>query len=146
MRDQATPSPESLAAKHETTDVRSKPLVLSALVLAVAVACVCMFLIWFFGRLEAGAKRRDPQLSPLADSQTPPTPRLQTSPANDLAQMRAAEDRALGGYRWIDKERGIVQLPVERAMDLLLEEGLPKTGAEVPRVEPGQDSGKEAAP
>lgn len=135
MREQATPNSESLAAKYETTDVQSKPLVVSALVLAVAVACVCVFLIWFFGRLEAGAKRRDPPISPLAESQTPPTPRLQTSPADDLARMRAAEDRALGGYRWIDKERGVVQLPIERAMDILLEDGLPKTGAEVPLVE-----------
>jgi hypothetical protein len=132
MSEQATPNPESLAAKHETTDVHSKPLVLSALVLALAVACVCFFLIWFFDRLENRAQRHDSQISPLAESQTPPAPRLQTRPANDLARMRAAEDRALSGYRWIDKKLGVVQLPIDRAMDLLLEQGLPKTEAEVP--------------
>ncbi|HQU47234.1 MAG TPA: hypothetical protein PK867_30805 [Pirellulales bacterium] len=135
MSEQPTPSAESLQAKHETSDVHSKPLMLSALGLAAAVALVCLFLIWFFDRLEGWAHRRDPQLSPLVGSQVAPPPRLQENPAGDLKRMRAAEDQALYSYRWIDKERGVVQLPVERAMELLLEEGLPKTKAEVPRAE-----------
>lgn len=133
---QALPRQESSSHGYEITDVRSKPLVFSALALALAVALVCAFLNWFFALLEGRAERHDPRLSPLVGSQSPPPPRLQQNPANDLASMRAAEDRALTGYRWIDKERGVVQLPVDRAMDLLLEEGLPKTEAEVPRVLP----------
>ena len=140
------PSPASLDAKHELRDVRSKPLVVSALVLALSVALVCVFLIWFFDKLEDRARRLDPQLSPLIGAQTAPSPRLQTDPADDLARLRAAEERALGGYRWVDKERGVVQLPVDRAMELLLEEGLPKTGAEVPLVEPTEESRNDAAP
>ncbi|HVX16364.1 MAG TPA: hypothetical protein VHC22_34580 [Pirellulales bacterium] len=134
-------TPESTsAAQHETTDVRGRPMVLAALALAASVALVCLFLIWFFGRLDAGAKQHDPRLSPLAGDQSPPTPRLQTNPAKDLESMRKAEERALSTYRWIDKERGVVQLPVERAIDLLVAEGLPKTSAEVPRVEPAEES------
>ena len=144
MSEPRTPSPQSLQAKHETSDVRSMPLVYSALALAAAVALVCVFLIWFFDRLEVRAERHDPKLSPLVGDQTPPVgPRLQEQPANDLARMRAAEDRALDRYRWIDKERGVVQLPIDRAMDLLLEQGLPKTSAEVPGVEPAADGDKE---
>jgi hypothetical protein len=135
MSEQHAPSAASLDAKHETTDVESKPLMLSALGLALAIAVVCVFLIWFFGRLENRAQRLDPRLSPLAGGQSPPPPRLQTSPANDLASMRGAEDRSLHRYRWIDKERGVVQLPIERAVELLLEEGLAKTSAEMPSAE-----------
>jgi hypothetical protein len=134
MNDEHTPSSASLAARHETTDVTSKPLALFALVLALAVALAGLFLIWLFGQLEQQAERRDPRLSPLVGNQTPPQPRLQTAPAGDLANMRAAEDRGLTGYRWIDKERGVVQLPIERAMDLLVEQGLPQT--EPPQEEP----------
>jgi hypothetical protein len=134
-----SPGGQSPEPKHETTDVRSMGLVYSALVLALAVALVCLFLIWFSRRLESHARRHDPQLSPLVGSQTPPPPRLQTSPANDLARMREAEDRALYRYRWIDKERGIVQLPIDRAMSLLLEEGLPETKAEMPQPEAARD-------
>jgi hypothetical protein len=139
-----TPSPRSLEAKHELSDVRSMPLVWSALVLAIAVAAVCLFLNWFFDWLELGAKRHDPTLSPLVGSQVPPEPRLQGKPANDLARMRAAEDRSLDRYRWIDKERGVVQLPIDRAMELLLEQGLPETSAEVPPAEPADEAEKEA--
>jgi hypothetical protein len=136
MGEQLTPSPASWQAKHETTDVQSKPLVLSALGLAVSVGLVCLFLIWFFDRLESRASSQDPLLSPLVGSQIAPPPRLQTSPAYDVARLRAAEDQALHSYRWIDKRRGVVQLPIDRAIDLLLEEGLPETKAEATTVEP----------
>lgn len=144
MSEQPTPSPLQ-AAKHETSDVRSLPLAWSALVLAAAVAAVCLFLIWFFDRLEVRAERHDPKLSPLIGSQTPPDPRLQEKPADDLARMRAAENQALDRYRWIDKERGVVQLPIDRAVDLLLEQGMPETSAEVPLAEPANETEKEAA-
>lgn len=140
MSEQHTPSAALFEAKHETTDVESKPLMLSALGLGLAIAVVCAFLIWFFGRLENRAERLDPRLSPLTGGQSPPAPRLQTSPANDLARMRAAEDRSLHRYRWIDKERGVVQLPIDRAVELLLAEGLPKTSAEMPSVEPPDEN------
>src|SRR5487761_1069634 len=132
MSDQPTPSAASMAARHEKTDVQSKPLMLFALALALVVSLACVFLIWLFDVLEGEAKRHDPRLSPLVGGQTPPEPRLQTSPANDLARMRAAENRALTGYRWIDKQRGVVQLPIDRAIELLLDQGLPETAAEVP--------------
>lgn len=134
----AAPSSQSLERGYEVVDVRAKSLVFSAIGLTAAVALVCVFLIWFFDLLENRAQRRDPRLSPLVGAQSPPPPRLQTNPADDLARLRAAEERALSGYRWIDKERGVIQLPVERAMELLLEEGLPETSAEVPRVEPAE--------
>lgn len=136
--DAQPPAEESLARGYEVADVRSGPLVSSAVGLAVAVAVVCVLLHWFIGWLESGAKRHDPTLTPLLSIDTQPAhegPRLQTDPAKDLAEMRAAEDRALEGYHWIDKEKGLVQLPIDRAMDLLLEQGLPETSAEVPGVE-----------
>ena len=39
-----------------------------------------------------------------------------------LLDLRAQEGQVLGSYGWVDKEKGIVRIPVERAMDLLLEE------------------------
>jgi len=130
MNDEHTPSSAATTVRHEMTDVSSKPLALFALVLAVAVALAGLFLIWLFARLEKEAERRDPRLSPLVTNQTPPPPRLQTAPSSDLHGMRAAEDRALTDYRWIDKERGLVQLPIERAMELLIDEGLPSVDEE----------------
>jgi hypothetical protein len=39
-----------------------------------------------------------------------------------LVELRAREEAELSGYGWIDRERGIVQLPIERAMRLVVEE------------------------
>jgi hypothetical protein len=49
----------------------------------------------------------------------PPQPRLQETPVLDLQQVRAAEDRILNGYGWVDQAKGTVRIPVARAMELL---------------------------
>ena len=55
----------------------------------------------------------------------PPAPRLQARPKADLIEFRLREDRVLNGYGWIDPNAGVVRIPVERAMDLVLKEGIP---------------------
>lgn len=39
-----------------------------------------------------------------------------------LKELRAREEEALNSYRFIDREKGTVRIPVSRAMELLLEE------------------------
>jgi hypothetical protein len=64
--------------------------------------------------------------SPAQDArQLPPEPRLEETPATDLQEMRAAEDQVLHNYRWLDQSNGIVRLPIDRAMDLIAQRGLP---------------------
>lgn len=40
----------------------------------------------------------------------------------DLETYRQEQELQLSGYFWIDEEAGIVHLPIERAMDLVVEE------------------------
>lgn len=56
-----------------------------------------------------------------------PAPRLQATPQRDLAAFEARMTRELTHYGWVDREAGIVRLPIERAMALLVERGLPDT-------------------
>jgi len=63
-------------------------------------------------------------------------PALQIAPRDDLAAFREREDRILNNYGWIDKTAGIVHIPVSRAMELLLQRGLPtnaNNAASVPK-------------
>ena len=53
-----------------------------------------------------------------------PVPVLQSAPAGELRAYRLEKAETLQGYRWIDRDAGIVQLPIERAMQLLAERGL----------------------
>ena len=54
-----------------------------------------------------------------------PPPQLQIDPAADLATFRAAELQRLSTYGWRDRSRGVVRIPLERALSLTLERGLP---------------------
>ncbi|MGB6691889.1 MAG: hypothetical protein WBE76_28945 [Terracidiphilus sp.] len=59
-------------------------------------------------------------------TQSFPTPRLQTDDGNeDLAELHAREDLLLDNYSWIDRSKGTVRIPVERAMELIAQRGLP---------------------
>ncbi len=42
--------------------------------------------------------------------------------ASDLKQLRAREDARLHSYAYIDRKKGLVRLPIERAMELLAAE------------------------
>jgi hypothetical protein len=42
-----------------------------------------------------------------------------------LKQLRATEDTTLTTYGWVDRDNGIVHIPIDRAMDLILQRGLP---------------------
>ena len=42
-----------------------------------------------------------------------------------MADMRAAEDEALNKPGWVDKQKGIVRLPIETAKQLVVQRGLP---------------------
>jgi len=55
----------------------------------------------------------------------PPEPRLQVNGPQDLAAMREAEDRVLTQYAWVDPDHGIIRIPIDRAIGLLAQEGLP---------------------
>jgi hypothetical protein len=55
----------------------------------------------------------------------PPAPRLQVTPERDLAALRAQEDAILGSYAWIDRDGGVARIPIEEAMRIVAERGLP---------------------
>jgi len=55
-----------------------------------------------------------------------PTPRLQTDDGyQEISDMHAKEDLLLENYSYIDQGKGTVRIPIERAMELIAERGLP---------------------
>ena len=59
-------------------------------------------------------------------TQTFPTPRLQTDDGNqEVADLHGREDLLLSNYTWIDESKGTVRIPIERAMELIAQRGLP---------------------
>jgi hypothetical protein len=69
-------------------------------------------------------------------AQQAPAPRLQLREPLDLAAFRHEEAQTLATYGVVDKEKGVYRIPVEQAMKLLLERGLPSVSeAAVPATE-----------
>jgi len=116
------------AGGHEERDVSFRPVVqgLAALVALLVVTGLLMRLV--FGFLADREAKDSPPANPLAQSfgrQVPPEPRLQTDPLQDLQTLHAAEDAVLNSYGWIDRKAGVVRIPVQRAIELLAQRGLP---------------------
>lgn len=55
----------------------------------------------------------------------PPSPMLQTDPATDLRDFRAEEEARLNSYGWVDRDHGIVHIPITEAMKKIVEKGAP---------------------
>jgi hypothetical protein len=113
---------------HETSDANIVGVLgfgLGLMVAAIVIHLVVLVLFQFFQGREA---RRVPAEYPLAVSQgerLPPEPRLQTNPREDLRELRAKEHALLGSYGWVDKNAGVVRIPIDDAMKLTIERGLP---------------------
>jgi hypothetical protein len=59
-------------------------------------------------------------------TQSFPTPKLQIDDGNqDVADLHAREDLLLENYSWVDQSQGKVRIPIERAMELIAQRGLP---------------------
>lgn len=54
-----------------------------------------------------------------------PIPALQVAPPLDLQAFRAREDAELNSYGWVNRTNGVVRVPIQRAMELVLQAGLP---------------------
>ncbi len=72
------------------------------------------------------------QQFPLAAGQVreAPLPRLQTQPFKDIYLLELDQDHRLANYGWVDKEIGVVHIPIDRAMELMVSRGLLPARAE----------------
>jgi hypothetical protein len=87
---------------------------------------VAMVLVW--GLLTSLNNSRTDATSPSA-LMVPPEPRLQPNPvdqsisqAEHLQRETARQEKLLNSYGWVDKETGMVHMPIDEAMKLTVEE------------------------
>jgi len=85
--------------------------------------------------MSAFASQRPMSTRPPADIVAPDSkpieltvaPHLQLNENVDLIALRTREEEGLNSYGWIDQTAGVVRIPIERAMDLIVARGLPET-------------------
>ena len=121
------PTPEG--AKHEHTDI--DPSVGYKFALWLGVSMLISFgMVYGAFRLFESQERaagRQAVAYPLAAGQQlePPTPNLQRQPFKDIYQLRQGENEKLTGYGWVDKDGGVTHIPIDRAMEVMLQRGFP---------------------
>ena len=111
---------------HESSDVPVRPLLGSLAVLATG----CLLALWLmrvmFQGFDASARARDLPGHVLAEEhQVPPAPKLEARPQAENADSEQLERKVLQSFEWIDRDAGVVRIPVERALEIVLQEGLP---------------------
>ena len=121
-RDQRTDLPTG----YELSDLKPGYIALFGIgvVIAVGLAVVITSLFVHYRELQ-NARQETPVPRLARERESMPEPRLQVDAPNELRQMRAAEEAALNSYGWVDKEAGVVKIPVDRAMEILAKKGLP---------------------
>jgi hypothetical protein len=111
---------------YEKSDANPRSLLYVVLVTAGFLILACLSLIWLFDHFEKTQNPGSFVAAPFAGPRTlPPPPRIQPDPGADLQSYREAEQTLLKTYGWVDRQNGVVRMPVDRAMELLLQRGLP---------------------
>ena len=76
-------------------------------------------------RLVGIFSERDVLTRVVAAGRDPDRTTIEEHPDVEVKQLRGQEDVILSTYGWVDKNAGIVRIPIVQAMDRVLEKGLP---------------------
>src|SRR5579883_1942248 len=99
---QAAVNPETA---YEPTDWPLRPIAWIVVGCLVLLAIAVGTMIWAYPRSLGDVSRKQ--------AVEPPAPRLQLDPAADLAALRAEKQKKLDSYYWIDKQKGVVHIPID---------------------------------
>lgn len=117
-------SAESVAAGFEVADWQMRPVVI------LTVATIGILILAFIAMagllLVSGGTVGDTSnaVSPTSEARLPPEPRLEQNPNVDGERLIAEATALLESYGWANQGAGTAHVPIERAMELLLEQGI----------------------
>ena len=131
---------------HETGDINVRGIFMFMLVLAVGTVILCIAVYGFMYGMDRQFASTEAKASPIADpNRKPPEPLLQPFPGAsrgevpDFGEYIAAKEQRLHSYGWVDQNTGTVHIPIEKAIDVIAQKGLPQrplpTGPGSPNVE-----------
>jgi hypothetical protein len=110
---------------YEKSDASIPAMLKSGVVLALVLIVAFVGMKWTLDYFQ----KSQPLGPPASEVKTPPVPEqgpmLQVQPHQELVDYCNGQEQQLNTYGWIDKTSGVVRIPVNRAMELTLERGLP---------------------
>jgi len=139
-------NPKLPQGDYERRDIRIADVVYFLIGLAIAVVLVYFIAKGVFWYLDKRYETEQPPVSPLVSAaptdtrrippqfgnnyqkylqQDFPAPQLEINERTELNDIRLHEEDTLSSYGWVDQKSGTVRIPIDRAMDLLVQRGLP---------------------
>ena len=129
MHDDAVHPPPDPSARHEPTDIDTRPLKIVAWIFGISAVVIPLALLLLFKHYEKTATAPDRQLvnSQVQKDAAPsaPEPRIQGVPAfhgnvprADMDQFRRESQQRLSSYGK-SQDQGYVRIPIDRAIDIL---------------------------
>jgi hypothetical protein len=107
---------------HQGADVRFRPIKWTVIVFAVIFAAIHLVVWRLYRYVQQQDKTRDVRRSFVESvPPVPPPPRLQVYPREDLHEYLRAQQERLESYGWVSRPEGRVRIPIERAMEMVVE-------------------------
>lgn len=110
--------------QHESQEPELRGLIVAGVIVSVAIALaigVCLGLMSLFGGFARPLARA--QHNPM------PEPHLQPHPLADRQRYDVEQRTLISDYQWVDRRAGIVRIPIDRAMQILAQQGGPSPPA-----------------
>src|SRR5439155_15306591 len=138
MSDELNRDQEHDEVAYEREDLSPRGIFAFLIGLALVGVLIHFTLKGMYGYLETYEKQHQPPLNPVvsqtendsrkvsnADIARFPQPRLETNESLEINDFRLQAEKKLNSYGWIDQKAGIARIPIDRAMQLLAQRGLP---------------------
>jgi hypothetical protein len=129
---------EDIGFEHQ--DLTPRAVFAFLISLAIIGVLIHFALKGMFGYFEAYERQHQPQAeNPLVKTGTElpaapsnarvdatfPAPRLERNERLEINDFRLHEEQTLHSYGWVDQQAGVVRIPIDRAMQLIAQRGLP---------------------
>lgn len=121
----------------EPEDLNARPIFIGLVALGFVCIASYFIILWLYTALDRYDSSHQPPQNPLAAVDTDtrhvtktqvesfPQPRLEEDERGQLDGVRMKEENTLNSYGWVDEGSGVVHIPIQRAMQLVVEQGLP---------------------
>jgi hypothetical protein len=121
---------------YETTDINVWAVAKFGIALAII---TLLSLALLFGLMKYFQSREASEVAQTIEPEKVfPEPRLLKNEAIDLGKFRAGEEQVLTSYGWVDQSKGVVRIPIDRAIEVVAQKGLPSRTPANPASVTGQ--------
>ncbi len=119
---------------YERTDASAGGTFRAGLYVLAMMFVTALLVVPFYRLLARGETAAQPAKSEVIQSAVSEPaatfPRLVESEPQVLREFRAQEDALLTSYGWVEKDKGLARIPIDEAMRIVAERGLPKFEAQ----------------